>query len=135
MAFVGRPIDAAFTHTISTRRLKEVFNSNGTQMAAVKKRFPVTPAFIHPDDLSKLGAKSGDLIELTSGHGKIRLTARADDSMRHGVISISHCWGKLPDSGEDDVNLLINSTKDVEEVNATPWMSGLPVKVEKVQVP
>jgi hypothetical protein len=75
------------------------------------------------------------LVELTSGHGKIRLTAREDDSMRHGVISISHCWGKLPNSGEDDVNLLIDSTRNVEAVNAMPWMSGLPVKLEKVHVP
>lgn len=132
LKFIEQPIDASFSYTISTRRLKEVFNSNGTQMASVKKRFPDNPAFVHPDDLSKIGAKSGDFIDITSGHGKIRRRAREDDSMRHGVISISHCWGKLPHSGEDDVNLLIDSTHNVEAVNAMPWMSGLPVKLEKV---
>jgi anaerobic selenocysteine-containing dehydrogenase len=100
----------------------------------VRARNPSNAAFLHPQDLAALGVTAGDTIEIASQRGRIQAIARADETMRLGVISMAHCWGGLPDSGSldgDNINLLIDSTSDVEAVNAMPRMSAIPVQLRR----
>jgi anaerobic selenocysteine-containing dehydrogenase len=144
--FLALPVSAGninsrgrqFSHLLSNRRLREVFCSNGTQLAQTLKRLPYNPAYLHPDDLSALGFASGDPIRITSDHGSIVAVAQADSAVRCGVVSLSHGWGGEPvdpDDGWDgaaNVNLLIASDRDIEDINAMPRMSAIPVNLEKV---
>jgi len=129
-----------FSHLISTRRMREVFCSNGTALESTRQRRPYNPAFLNPEDLRALGAEDGDAIRITSDHGSIYAVVEADENVRPGVVSLTHGWGGEPvePGGEWDgtanVNLLVACDRDVEELNAMPRMSAIPVNLERVNV-
>ncbi len=132
-----------FTHLLSVRRLKGTMNSLGLQLPEIRHRHPFNAAHIHPDDLAGMGFSDGSEIELVSDHGSVPAIAQADDSMRPGVISMSHCWGGLPDENLPyevagaSTNLLVRTDKFVEVINAMPRMSSVPIRVvaRRVAVP
>jgi anaerobic selenocysteine-containing dehydrogenase len=120
---------------LTVRRLREVMNTTGQLFPAIRKLRPFNPAYLHPDDLTMIGAVAGSLVEIRSGHGTIRAIAETDGSLRRGVVSISHCWGGLPDDDADprkagvSTNLLIASETNIEAINAMPWMSAVDVDI------
>jgi len=127
-----------FTHLLSSRRIRDAFNSYGTTLEPVRKRNPCGAAYLHPADLQALGVAPNELVELESDHGRIRAVAAADPGMRPGVVALSHSWGGLPEDdfeGYANPNLLIACDRDVETVDAMPRMSAIPVNVRKVAVP
>lgn len=125
----------SYTHLISTRRMRDLFNSNGRHVRTVRKRTPYNPAYLHPDDLAALGIVAGDRIEIVSAHGRIVAIAGEDRDVRSGVVSIAHGWGALPGSNEDPavtgsaVNALIDTDRHFEPINAMPHMSAVPVNI------
>ena len=129
-----------FSHLLSCRRLRNVFCSNGTELAHTRKRLPYNPAYLHPDDLEALGAASGDAIRITSDHGSIHAVIQPDETVRPGVISLPHGWGGEPVEPGDDwdgaanVNLLIAADRDFDEITALPRMSAIPVNLERVNI-
>ncbi|MGI9577632.1 MAG: molybdopterin dinucleotide binding domain-containing protein, partial [Microthrixaceae bacterium] len=50
-------------------------------------------AFLHPADAAKAGLAEGDIAEITSSTGKIRLPVQFDDDLMPGVVAIPHGWG------------------------------------------
>lgn len=128
-----------FTHLLTSRRMPDVFCSNGNQLQSTLRRTPFNPAFLHSDEMHTLGIEEGETIRLTSDHGSIYAVARADDDLRSGVVSLAWGWGgdSVEPGGEWDgstnVNFLIACDRDVEDINAMPRMSAIPVNVEKVR--
>lgn len=128
----GKP---RFTHLLSTRRIRDQYNSIGSQVPAIRKRVPYYPAYLNPLDLAHLGLESGDRVEIVSDHGRIETIAEADENVRPGVVSITHSGiGVWDDPALDPldrncVNLLISCDKNTEHVNAMPWMSAIPINV------
>lgn len=119
----------AFPFLLTSRRVRDIFNTNGMHLDAVRQRNPVRPIFINQDDLARLGLRDGDLVRIRSEHGAIQAVAQADDTMRSGVAAMSHSWGGLPDADEQSVNMLVDTTAHVEAVNAMPRMSAIPVHI------
>ena len=112
------------------------------QLDAIRKRVPHNPAWLHPDDLAALGVAAGQGIAIESAHGRIEAIAEADDSMRPGVVSISHGWGGLPGDvpGAADphcagvnVNRLTTTRADLQSINAMPRLTALPVRLTALQ--
>jgi anaerobic selenocysteine-containing dehydrogenase len=117
-----------------TRRLRDVFNSSGTQLTGVRKRTPTNPAWFNGADMAMLGIREGDPVRLRSAHGEATFLAAQDDKLRTGCVQTSHGWGALPQDGAGPesgtcVNLLIDDETHVEAINAMPHFSGLPVDV------
>lgn len=117
-----------------TRRLRDVFNSTGIQLASVRKRTPTNPAWLNGEDMAELGITEGDPVELRSSHGAITLTAARDDKLRRGCVQTTHGWGGLPGKGEAPhdgvcVNQLIDDEEHYEALNAMPHFSAVPVDV------
>jgi anaerobic selenocysteine-containing dehydrogenase len=127
-----------FTHLLSTRRLRDVFNSNGPQLSQIKRRMPYNPAYLCSSDLAGLDLKAGDEVMLESDHAEVKAVVGVDDAVRPGVISIAYGWGGLPDDAADkwdgaaNVNLLIACDRDVESANAMPRMSAVPVNIRRL---
>jgi hypothetical protein len=72
-----------------------------------------------------------------SAHGRIRARVAADDTLRMGVVSMSHGWGALPhiesyEQHGSSTNDLVPTGEFVEPINAMPWYSAVPVDVEPV---
>jgi anaerobic selenocysteine-containing dehydrogenase len=129
-----------FTHRIAARRHRDRFNSLGKALSGVHKRVPYNVAYLNPADLAAKQINDGDWVELTSDNATVRAIAEADETLRPGVVSLTHGFGDLPDSTDyltDGVstNLLISTDRDLQTINAMPRMSGIPVNVERASGP
>lgn len=127
-----------FTHLLSSRRMRDLYNSYGILMPTVRKRNKYNPAYLNGDDLAELGLESGQLVEIISAHGRTRAILERDDTMRRGVVALSQGWGGTP--GQEDimidgscVNALVDTDKHFESINAMPHMSSVPVRFEPVR--
>ena len=129
---------AGFTHLLAVRRVRDVQNTMYRHLDAIRKRLPHNPAWLHPDDLASLGIASGHRLAIESAHGRIEAIAEADDSMRRGVVSISHGWGGLPHDALDatdphsagvNVNQLTTTRSGLDPINAMPRLTALPVRI------
>jgi anaerobic selenocysteine-containing dehydrogenase len=126
-----------FTHRLAVRRLRDVNNTTYRDMSGVRKRIPYNLAYINPLDLEERQVVPGDRITISSPHGSIVAEAEADPTLRRGVISIAHGFGKLPDEGsyDDDgscTNLLLSLERNRQSINAMPEMTGIPLKFERL---
>jgi anaerobic selenocysteine-containing dehydrogenase len=131
----GRP---AYSHLLSSRRMRELFCSTGRQFPQVRKRRPYNPAFLAPEDMAEMNLKDGDRVWITSEFGAVEAVAEADEALRPGVVSMAHGFGGLPDEdtgGAACVNALIDSRNHVEPINAMPRMSGIPVNIAAANSP
>ena len=130
----GRP----FSHLLSTRRMRDLFNSNGRHVATVRRRTPTNPAYLNPADLVSLDLVAGDLVDIVSAHGRTRAVVAIDPDLRSGVVSMAHGWGGAPGASDNPagegaaVNDLIDTVHRIEAVNAMPHMSGVPINIEPV---
>ena len=131
----------AFSHRLISRRMRQVFNSTGVQLDALRGRGPGNPAFMNPGDMRRAGIATGDFVEIESDHGRIRALAREDDGLPPGVISMAHSWGSLP--GRDELsgdpalgactNRLIASDRDFEPYSGHCRQSAIPVNVRSAR--
>jgi anaerobic selenocysteine-containing dehydrogenase len=102
----------------------------------MKNRKDFNPLFTHPADLEQLGISDGEMVRITSQHGEVTAVARADVSMRRGVVSITHNFGSAP--GEEEkiracgtsVQRLISVEVDYDPYTGMPKMSAIPVRIE-----
>lgn len=142
VAEIARELYAApaarnFTHLLSTRRMRNFYNSIGMHLTGVRKRNPYNPAYLNPADLGDLGLASGDRVVITSDHSSIEAIVEGDPAVRPGVVSMAVAWGGLPGENLDpsshgsSTNMLITTDRDVDPVNAMPRMSAIPVNVTR----
>lgn len=125
---------AGFPLLLTSRRQRHRYNSVGFKIADLKRAMPFNPVYLNPQDLDGLAIRDGQMVEICSDAGRIVAMARADATMRTGVVSICHGFGGLPD--DDDYldegvspNLLISTSRDLQTINGMPRMSGIPVRV------
>lgn len=127
-----------FSHRLSVRRLRKVWNSMVPHMKSTLDPHPYNPAWMHPDDIAANGLKSGDRVEIVSDFGRIPAIVESDETVRPGVVSISHGFGGLPDeepayeSGGSCTNLLISTETDVEPITAMVRMSAIPINIVRL---
>jgi anaerobic selenocysteine-containing dehydrogenase len=100
---------------------------------AVHKRMPTNWATLNPQDIDDMGLAPDLKVKIRSAHGVIEALIKEDDSIRPGVIAVTHCWGGLPDELDQEpgsnVNQLISTEHDIEPINAMVRMSAIPVEV------
>ncbi len=124
-----------FTHLLSTRRMRNFYNSIGMHWAGPRERNPYNPAYLNPADLAALGLATGDRATISSDHASIDAIVEGDAMVRPGVVSMAVAWGGLP--GEDldpashgsSTNMLISTDRDADPLNAMPRMSAIPVNI------
>jgi anaerobic selenocysteine-containing dehydrogenase len=131
------PQQEGFTHRLAVRRMRHIMNSLDPAVPETARAGRYNPAFLHPDDLRDLGLTEGDPVEIVSDHTRIAGIVKADERLLPGVVSMSHCFGGLPDDETDPsqgacTGRLIDTSRHHQTINAMPTMSGLPVKVVAV---
>jgi len=127
-----------FPLLLVSRRMAHVYNSAGRDMPQlVRKGGSYNPLFVHPDDLSRLGIEDGEDIDISSRHGMIRAVAEEDQTMRPGVVSLSHAFGDHPSQGApvrsvgSNVGALLSVEDDFDRHSGIPRMSAVPVCIVK----
>ena len=132
---VGDP----FPFRLISRRLPNVYNSSGRDIARLNGRRPYNPAFLHPDDLEMLGLSKGDVVEIASSHASILGVAEPAPEVRRGVISMAHCYGEAPARDADvreigsNTGRLIDNEHDFDPHTGIPRMSAIPVAVTRAE--
>ena len=133
--------DACFPFRLVSRRMREFMNTVGMNWPASRGRVPYNPAYIHPTSLAAAGLEAGDRIAIISDHARIEAITSPDSNLKPGVISMTHCWGGLPEERLDyeqagaNTGLLVSIDGVRETINAMPRMSAIPVRVEKLHAP
>src|SRR3546814_17042840 len=84
--------------------------------------------------MAERGLVNGDWIEIASDNGTIDAMVEADETIRPGVVSMSHGFGGLPEDGDyltkgASANLLISTERDRQAINGMPRLSGIPVNI------
>ena len=122
-----------FTHQLQVRRVREINNSSALWVPAVTRRMPSNWAAMNPADLAALRLAPDSRVVIRSEHGSIPAVVRPDDSIRPGVVSMTHAWGGLPgEEGQEpgvNVNLLISTEQHVEPINSMVRMTAIPVAI------
>ena len=117
---------------LTTRRMRDFFNSNGRHNEPVRRRNPFNPLYMNPKDMVAIRAATHSRVSIRSRHGEATAIVVADPSLREGVVALAHGWGGLRDESFEDTGTCVNRlTSDVyaEAINAMPQMSGIPIDV------
>jgi anaerobic selenocysteine-containing dehydrogenase len=116
-----------------SRRLLHVQNSMMRDYSATRPSY--NPAFLHPDDMTELGVGEGDVVEIESRRGQVLGIVEADPALRRGLVSMSHCYGDLPEIEATDVLLggntarLVDVDADHDPFSGQARMSDIPVRI------
>jgi anaerobic selenocysteine-containing dehydrogenase len=117
------------------RRENRVINTTGRTLPRLMRGRRYNPAFMHPDDLDRLGIAAGDVVEIRSEYDVITGIAEADTDLRPGVVSMSHNFGGNPGDEEDprvdgaNTNRLLRTDIEYDRYTGQPRMGALPVAV------
>lgn len=127
-------------YRLVVRRAKETFNGTGKNQSELNQG-GTNPLHIHPDDIASLGLTPGERITITSDHGRVHAVTRADDTLRRGVVAITHGWGDLDDEDPfaagvgTNVNRLTSARGPSQRVLRMPMMSAVPVDLTAYESP
>ncbi len=117
------------------RRDKRFVNSTGQSASALTGVPVVNPAFLAPTELARRGLHEGDIVEVRSAHGALQAVVASDESLRDGVLSMSHGFGQHPDAVADperygaNTNLLLSTSAEFDRITGMPRMGAVPVSV------
>ncbi len=123
--------DHEFPYILTTGRLYGHWHTL-TRTAKCEKlrlRDPDPYLEIHPNDAAKVGVEEGDLVQVSSRRGTIRIAARLSESIPPGTVFLPFHWGDLyaPDNA---VNYLTISATD--PISRQPELKFCAVALEKV---
>jgi anaerobic selenocysteine-containing dehydrogenase len=130
------PLGASgFTYRLVSRRMMRVYNSTGDHLPWLRRRWSYNPAFMHADDLARLGVRPGDVVRIESAHDFIYAVAEATTDVKPGVISMAHAHGDVPERDGalrrigSNTGRLVSTERDFEAVSGMARQSAIPVRV------
>jgi anaerobic selenocysteine-containing dehydrogenase len=127
--------DETYPFRLVSRRLKQVLNSLGTELPVIAAKGTTNPAYMNPEDLEKLGLRSGDLAMISSPEGSLTAVVEPAADVRRGVISMAHSWGgrSLTDEQVREIgtptNRLVGTERGYDPVTGMVVLSAIPVAV------
>ncbi len=119
------------------RRLKHSLNSLGQELPQLRSVATTNFAYVHPDDLSDMGAEPGDLLTIESMRASVNGVAAVEEGMKRGVVAMSHSWGGIALTDEKvreigaPTNRLVDGTNGTDSITGLPVMSAIPVRVRR----
>jgi len=97
---------------------------------------------VHPRDAERLGLATGDMAEVSSRSGKLRVPVRVSDELMPGTVALPHGWGHADSDGLSiarrhpgvNSNLLAgDGAENMEKLSGMSHLSGIPVEVSKAE--
>ncbi|HYN13100.1 MAG TPA: nitrite reductase small subunit NirD [Burkholderiales bacterium] len=134
---VAEDVDARYPLRLTTGRLRDQWHTmsrTGT-IAGLFAHEPEARLTAHPDDLSRLGLKEGELVKVSSRRGQIYLPAAPDQDLPRGVVFVPMHWGArfLGGKGRRGVNELTLGALDPS--SRQPELKHCAVRVEAAELP
>ncbi|MBW2315808.1 MAG: molybdopterin-dependent oxidoreductase [Deltaproteobacteria bacterium] len=100
--------------------------------------------FVHPADAARIGLADGDLADVRSDTGMVRVPVKLLDDLMPGTVALPHGWGHQHARGLSvasktrgvNVNLLAADGPDqIERVSGMARLTGIPVEVQPAAGP
>jgi len=100
--------------------------------------------YMHPEDAEAAGLRHGDLADVVSKGGALRIPVHLHEELQPGTVAIPHGWGHQHAPGLSvasrttgvNVNVLAESGVDaVEPVSGMSRLTGIPVEVRPARGP
>lgn len=128
------PADHEFPFVLTTGRLYAHWHTltRTAKCDKLVRRSPEPYLEMHPDDAAAVGVRPGDLVQVSSRRGTIRLPVRVSDAALPGTVFLPFHWGDQFAQG-NAVNYLTLSATDT--VSRQPELKFCAVAVEKVAGP
>lgn len=127
---------------IISLRTNYMHNSNLSNMKSLKRgRHALNPLHIHPRDADRIGLNEGDMARIHNANGSVTTPVTLDDTLRPGVVALSHGYGGYPAPGVSladaapgvNVNRLLPTGRgSYEKLSNMSHMNGVPVSVERL---
>lgn len=127
------------TFRLINLRTNYMHNSWYQNVAKLKRgKHDHNPLHMHPQDMATLGLTDGDPLEVSNEYGEVTALARSDNSLRPGVVAMTHGWGNQKTPGLRVANrypgvninaLLPNGPGSYEKLSNQAFMSGVPVSI------
>lgn len=93
---------------------------------------------VHPDDARAVGLADGQLAQVTSKTGSVRVPVRLTDEMTRGTVALPHGWGHRggwrvanAHAGVNVNELTSSALEDVERLAGMAVLNGVPVRLER----
>jgi anaerobic selenocysteine-containing dehydrogenase len=133
----AEPEDFAFR--MVSRRLNDMHNSSWHFSPGQRRRWGYNPAFINPEDATRLSVGTGDLVEIRSRRAAIVGVVEISRDLRPGVVSMAHGFGNNPGEDEDprvdgaNTGRLVSAEADYDPYTGIPQMSAIPVNIRRLE--
>jgi len=130
--------DGAHPFLLVPRRANNFLNSSGRSITKLTGKRPYNPAFVHSEDLAKLGLESGASAVIASRHGAVVAVVEADDTLRPGVVAMTHAFGGLPEQDDGDerhralgsnTGRLVATDDEYDPVSGMPRLGAIPISI------
>jgi anaerobic selenocysteine-containing dehydrogenase len=115
-------------------------NNSTVNVAPLSRNRNHNPAFLHPDDLCKLGLAAGDTVRISSPTGSIPAIVAEDPSLREGVVAMSFGFGGAPGSDANFRGIgsppsrLLDGHRYADPYVGMPRLGNVPVHIEPLAV-
>ncbi|MDJ1479184.1 molybdopterin-dependent oxidoreductase [Cytophagaceae bacterium YF14B1] len=125
--------DADFPLILTTGRIRDQWHTRSKTGKVNKLNQHIAEAFleIHPDDAVLRGIEEGNLVDVTTRRGQVRVKAKFSEDIKRGVVFLPMHWGKVLNSDLNRANNLTNNLVDPK--SKEPDFKFCAVQVEKYQ--
>ncbi|PRD48969.1 nitrate reductase [Sphingobacterium haloxyli] len=106
--------DREFPFILTTGRIRDHWHtmSKTGKVSKLKQHINESRLEIHPDDATHIGIMDGQLVEVISRRGNIRVKANLSNGIKPGCVFLPMHWGKLGGSDLHRTNNLTNTLLD-----------------------
>ncbi len=109
--------------------------------ALKRKNQQTNPLHVAPEDARRLGLANGDTVQVENDWGKVEAEVWLDDTLREGVVAMTHGWGNRRTPGlrvanrypGSNVNALLpTGPGSYEKLSNQAHMTGIPVRLQRI---
>lgn len=106
--------DTDFPFILTTGRIRDQWHtmSKTGKVSKLKQHISESTLEIHHNDAKQLGITEGQLVEISSRRGNVRVKAQLSTSIKPGCVFLPMHWGKLGDTDLHRANNLTNPLLD-----------------------
>lgn len=130
----SEPVNESFPLVLTTGRIRDQWHTM-TRTGKVNKlgaHIPDPFLEIHPEDAASRSIADGDLVDVTSARGKLRLRAKLDETIRKGLVFAPMHWGST--LGTDATRTNNTTSPLVDELSKQPDLKYAVVQVSRIRI-
>jgi anaerobic selenocysteine-containing dehydrogenase len=132
------PVDVLKLISLRTPYMNNSWFSNAPKFRKGKER--ENPLHMNAADVARLGLFDGDEVIMATQFGSLETHLFVDDSLREGVVAMSHGYGQARsfalrvaqrNAGSNCNEIMPTGPESFEPLSNMAWLSAVPVTVER----